>query len=206
MSYREEWVALFCAECDGFYGPPSTDLPTPPELSEYGYLGGYHLPPAGLEGRRAGDVFEAATTWSMSKMLSHSKGVCWRCAAPVNVSVQVCEDHDKTEPFCDQCTHRYAVQVSISCTNCPFSEGGLLAHLVISNTEVLSFLTSHGINPVSPPPEFYEILSTHDEQVVSVNPLEVRLRFAFDDDAISVTVGEGLSVTDTTEGRISGEG
>lgn len=205
VSYREGWVALFCTECDGFYGPPRDDFPTPPEVSEYGYLGGYFLPPAGLEGRGASDLFEAATTWSMSKMLSHSKGVCMRCSAPVDVSAHVCEDHDESDPFCEECNHRYAVQVSISCTNCLFSEGGLLAHLVISNTEVLCFLTSHGINPVSPPGELYEILSTHDEEVLSVDPLKVRLRFTINDDAITVTVGENLSVTDTTKERISDE-
>lgn len=203
VSYQEGWVALFCTACDGFYGPPGEDLPAPPEVSEYGYLGGYLLPPAGLEDRGPSDVFEAATTWSMSKILAHGNGVCLRCAAPVDVSATVCEDHDDAESFCEKCNHRYAVQVSISCTNCPFSEGGLLAHLVLSNTEVLSFLTDHGINPVSPPPELYAILSTHEETVVSVDPLEVRLGFSIDDDTITVTVGDDLSVTDTTRARPS---
>lgn len=63
---------------------------------------------------------------------------------------------------------------------------------------MLSFLTSHGINPVSPPPEFYELLATHDEEVVSVDPLDLRLTFTIDDDSITVSVGDDLSVNDVS--------
>lgn len=196
VSYREEWVALFCTECDGLYGPPTDDLPVPASVADMGYLGGYSLPPAGFQDRNPTEILETAATWEMSKILAQCWGVCMRCAGPVEPSVDVCENHDTSVSFCDDCGRRFAVHLHVSCGNCPYSEGGLLAHLVISNTDVLSFLTSHGINPISPPPAFYDMLVTHDEDVVSVDPLEVRLTFSVDEDAITVTVGPTLAVED----------
>lgn len=115
VSYREEWVSLFCTECEGFYGQPPAELPVPVELSTNGYLGGYSLSPAGLQGRSAIDVFETAATWEMSNILAQSQGVCMRCSAPLEVSTEVCAEHDDSETFCGQCGRRYAVGVDVTC-------------------------------------------------------------------------------------------
>ena len=207
VHYREDVVGLYCTECDGMYGHPDPDDPTvPDELADCGDLGGYPLPPSGLQGRTPTDAFEAAETWEMSQVLSWGSGVCPRCTAPMEREVRVCEDHDGTADRCSRCGRRYAVLVDGSCTNCPRKTTGLAAHYLLPNTEFLSFLTSNGVNPVSPMPEFYRVLIDHEEHVVSTDPLDVRLTFTVGDESITFAVDEDLSITDATRDRPSGGG
>lgn len=91
-------------------------------------------------------------------------GVCPRCSAPLEESVACCEDHDADGGVCGTCDGRYAVTVGYRCTNCIFERGGALGASLLTNTELLAFLTADG-------------------------------------DALTLTVGEDLSVVDVSEGR-----
>lgn len=204
VSYREELVHLYCTGCDGMYGPPDTDDPSVPEaLATYGSLGGYPLPPAGLRGRTVESVFETAESWTMSKALSWARAICPQCTAPMEQEIKVCESHDRTADGCPRCGHHCAVLVRCSCTNCPRKERGLLPHYLLPNTEFLSFLTSNGVNPASPMPEFYQLIIDHEEDVISAEPFEARLTFTVGDDSLTVVVEDDLSVTDITRRRKS---
>lgn len=66
-----------------------------------------------------------------------------------------------------------------------------------TNTELLAFVTDHGLNPVS---DQWEFGWDYDEVVNSVDPFEAQFTFEIGDDRLTVSIGEDLSVTDTTSG------
>jgi hypothetical protein len=65
---------------------------------------------------------------------------------------------------------------------------------------LLSFLTSHGVNPLPPTPEFYEVVANYEEEILSADSLEMRFTFTMGEDSIRLTVDDDLVVIDSTAG------
>lgn len=199
VSYREERVSLFCTECAGFYGRHENTYF--PAVDGLGHLGSHSLPPAGLRGRTARDVFTAAETWQMTQVFATAHHVCPRCAAPMEHELDICKTHDSATEACTACGRRHAVRAEISCTNCIYHTGGVLAHLCLKHTDFLAFLTSNGVNPSQPLTGFYHVLSTHEEELHSHDPLEAQLTFTINAKTLKLTIDNTLNITtlSTTE-------
>lgn len=197
VSYRSEWVATSCTECAGVYGESgAAGDAVPAGGMERGYLGGQPLPPAGVKGRTAAEVLHAADTWSSLEMLGASSGICPRCSAPIDREIRVCEEHESGVELCEACDRRHAVQVDQSCTNCPFSGDGAAVIGLAADTDVLAFQTSHGLNPITPTPEFYRVMLEYEEDLVSTDPFEARFTWTVDGDSLTLTVVDDLDVVD----------
>jgi hypothetical protein len=98
---------------------------------------------------------------------------------------------------CERCNARFAVDVTIDCSNCPRYHRGPPSVFLISKTEVASFLTDHGINPTDPsweraPPA----VVNYDEEIVGINPFEAHFTFTIEGDELRLTVDGDLSVVD----------
>lgn len=87
------------------------------------------------------------------------------------------------------------------CTNCIFSQQGAFAVALLANADLLAFLTTHGINPVTPSAPSAEIFAAtvmeYDEEILATDPFEGRFTFTIDDDTLTLTVNEDLEVVDT---------
>ncbi|WP_327053525.1 winged helix-turn-helix domain-containing protein [Halomicrococcus gelatinilyticus] len=196
LTYRQERVATYCAECGGTFGT-STRQEAENVPEEYGFLGYLRLPPAGMADRTPTEVHEAAHTWSLSERLLAATGTCPRCSATLDEWLTVCEDHQLGDGECDECTNRFAVMHSASCTNCIFDQRVACGSALLDTTELQSFLTAHDVNLVSPEYErFSSVMLNYEETVVETDPLEARLTFSVDGDALSLTVDEELTVLD----------
>lgn len=118
----------------------------------------------------------------------------------------VCEDHDVSEGVCDCCDRRYAVLFEIECSTCHYKATGIPNLCLLAETDLLAFLTDHGLNP--PVPETREdapgALANYEEEVLSLDPLRVDLTFTIDDDSITLTIDEDLSVVDVTRNKPPG--
>lgn len=122
-----------------------------------------------------------------------------RCSAPVERSVDVCADHDAAESACATCGGRYSATVRFRCTNCIYERSGAFGVGLLTNTDLLAFLTAHGIDPVVPSSQSaIGVVTDYAEQVVSVDPFEARFTFTVDEDALTLTVDDDLSVVDVT--------
>lgn len=194
VSYQQEWVAMSCTECEGIYGESGATGDVEAGSMEKGYLGGLRLPPAGIKERSPAAVLEAAGTWSAVDGLASSTGMCPRCSARLDESLRVCDNHHASDGLCEKCDYRHAVQVDRSCTNCPYHSEGAAVLGIAADTELLAFLTSHGLNPVLPTAEFYRTMLGYDEEIVSTNPVEARFTWSVDGDSITVTIDERPSV------------
>ncbi|MFB6229082.1 MAG: ArsR/SmtB family transcription factor, partial [Halobacteriales archaeon] len=195
-------VEMYCTECAGRYERRHDDGSRGDTVGE-GYLGRLPFPPAGLENRAPGEILRTAWTWGNLEILSMSSGICPRCSATVEETIHVCETHDAGDGLCDSCGGRYAAGISFACTNCVFDAGAGFAIALISHTALLSFITSHGLNPISPDSvrRINEVHADYEEEIISTDPLEARFTFHIDDDALTLTV-EGTTVTDTDCSRL----
>jgi hypothetical protein len=202
VGFHHGRVELNCTECAGLLKFAGTDGR---RFTEYGSLGFFLLPPAGVEGRSPGELLEAGWTWRHSDFLTDSSGVCSRCSAALEQSATVCEDHEETEGFCDHCGRRYAMMFDIHCPNCNYSPTSIAPGIVLSNTELLAFLTARGVNPFDPDEldRAIQAVAHYDEEVVSTDPFEARLTFTVDGDSLTLTLDDNLSVVEVTEGNAS---
>lgn len=167
-------------------------------FSEHGSLGYFLFPPAGLRGRTAAEVMEAAWAWMHADVVVQSAGLCERCSAAIEQSVAVCDDHDATAGYCDRCGRRHAVMFRSHCPNCNRRKNSIATVGLLSATELLAFLTERGLNPIDPenPGRALRALVDYDEEVRSIDPLEVDFTFTVEGDAITLTLDDDLDVVD----------
>ncbi len=192
IRYREERIVVFCTECEGIYGQRD-------DVDGYGHLGTLFLPPAGLKDRTPAEGLQAAYVRGEVTAMASACGVCPRCSGVLEEAVSVCDDHDATDGICRTCDERYAVGVHFECTNCIYDRGGAFGVKLLANTELLAFLTAHGINPVSPSSQSaIGSMMEYEEEVVSETPFAARFTFTADGDSLTLAVDDELSVVDAT--------
>lgn len=205
VGFQQERVEMYCTEC------PGTVRNTESEgryFTEYGILSKFSLPPAGTHGQTPQEVLATAWTWGHLDVLADSTGVCSRCSASIDYSVTVCENHDTAEGYCGRCGRRYAVQFDIHCRNCHYDAKGIAVARLLATTELLAFLTTHGINPVAPEAldRALATMGNYEEEILSIDPFEARFTFTVDGDAITLTIADDLSVADVTRHDASESG
>lgn len=66
---------------------------------------------------------------------------------------------------------------------------------VVAATEVIDFISDHGINPISDP---WDWGWEYDEEIVSLDPLRATFTFSIDDETLEVTVDQDLTVIDSS--------
>jgi hypothetical protein len=204
VSYQQERVEMYCTECPGV--GRGQDESGEQFDTEVGTLGHISLPPAGVQGRTPTEIKDAAGVWSNLELLGTSAGVCSRCSGRIEQSVTVCEDHDASEGVCDHCDRRYAVLFEVECAACYYNASGIAIICLLAETELWSFLTDYGMNPLVPETRKRApgMLANYEEDIRSLDPLRVDLTFTIDDDALTLTIDEDVSVVDATRDRGSG--
>ena len=202
VDYEQERVDMYCTKCSGIFGSVAT-IPQLSAPGEFGSLGHMSLPPAGLQGRTAADILEAAWAWSYLEFIARGSGICPRCSARIEQSVTICENHDDTDDACDSCSRNYAVHFHTSCTNCINDWSGIVPGLLLGNTEFQAFLTGHGINLTTPEAmdRAMRTFGNYDEEIISTDPFEARFTFTVDEDSLTLTVDDDLTVVDSTSHR-----
>jgi len=196
IQWRGSSIELFCTGCGGIW-ERSYGRTGGPEQADAGYLGRLPFPPAGLENREPIDALQAAYTWANLEFMSLSAGICPRCSATLDLSLNVCADHDASDGLCDACETAYAVRAVYDCTNCIFATGSGAFLGLLANTELLSFFTDHDINPVDPDSirRVDAAKMRYDETIHSTSPFDATLTFSVGGDSLSLRVDGNLDVT-----------
>jgi hypothetical protein len=207
VSFRTDRLVKYCTECAGKSGRP-TDESGRFVPAEDGYLGALPLPSAGVRERSVQEVFEAAWTWTNVEFLAEANGMCSRCSAPLEESVDVCESHDPGDGLCDRCDSRHAVEFRAACTNCINDLRGPFVLALVADPHLLSFLIDHGLDPIAPSREgigeIDRIHMNYTEEVRSVDPFDARFTFTANGETLTLTVDDDLSVVDATRRTTSG--
>lgn len=190
VAYHDELAVLYCLECEGRGTVP--ELPKDWPISTEGIVGHVSVPPAGVYERSVAEIVEAAGIWTVTDIQAHTRGVCPRCAAPVDRSVRVCAEHELEGKFCQECESQFAVYVDAACENCTFESTAPYPTHALGEVPLIDFMTDHGVDPFVS--EAFH-LTACEETLIRTRPLKAEYTFRLNGDAITLTIDEELTVT-----------
>lgn len=195
ISYREARLVIRCTECDGTFAGSETDAPFLEE-HPHGTIAILPLPPAGLARRTPRATLDATIVWTFTEFLALASGVCPRCSGPIDWPLRVCEDHDTEEGCCDRCNTRHAVKIDYDCPTCSHEEANVPVgfNLFLTAPELVSFFSSRGLIPAVPRWETMAPMFDYRDEVIAVDPLEVRLTYTLEGDRLEMTIDDELNV------------
>lgn len=197
MRYHQWNIVLYCTDYGGTRGGSSPIVEAWADPAD-DVLGHMALPPAGVYDRTPTELLAAAEVWTVTEALSWARGVCPRCSAQIDATVHVCEDHKLTDGRCEACDQRFSVTLHVRCTNC-ITEGEVaFGTYLLGAPDLMAFMIDHGIDPLRP--DGFHV-SALDETILSTDPFEGRFTFTADDDTLTLTVDDDLSVVDITRGQ-----
>lgn len=194
LSYTEETLYLTCTACKGFI----TDDEFP-----RGTLAVWHLDPAGVNDRSPPELFVASAIAENNRVRMMLAGVCPDCSGTVSRSVTICTEHAPAEgKVCPDCGTRDSVRVRYVCTVCKNWNAGPVQVTVHDHPVVIAFYYDHGIDlayDIDDVEGFYDVweyLWGQDHELVSTDPVEIRVTIPCEDEELHLTLDEELTVVD----------
>jgi hypothetical protein len=196
VTYERSYVYRVCTECDG-----DTD---PKDEHPRGVLSGWTFEPTGLSDRTAEEVYAASTVKTFSRIALRFEGICPDCSGRVEWSFDVCGDHDpSSNGLCPECGRKRAVVAREACTVCKSAGVGSPGIKTLFHPAVVAFYYDHGIEVgFSGDTDYADVVRTLDlaegleEEVVSTDPLRVRVTFSHDGDELHLLLDEDMSVVE----------
>lgn len=198
VMYEDGWLYHVCTECDGGFGHWS-DTPE-------GMLFGEPFPATALKNRTPEELFAAGMFRLHQISQMKAGGLCPRCSGVVESLLDVCEDHETPdgEP-CPSCGSHRQFLVRWVCTVCKYRGSSSPAGVARFHPAVIGFFHDHGIDAGVTSEDFEDaklMLSTlrgHDQELISTDPIRIRVTIRHDDAEISLTLDEDLDVIDIQE-------
>jgi hypothetical protein len=200
LTYDGGRVYHVCTECGGHF--QSEEYPE-------GTLWGKSFPPAGVAHRSPEELFATLTflDWPISARLTGK--VCPRCSGVLEQSLAVCHGHDPPEDGpCPDCGYSEPIRAHWVCAVCKHHATGSVSGVVQNHPAVVSFLYDHDVDfgyPYSTN-DFETILEnepikqaiSYEQDLVSTDPIRVRVTVAYDGDNLVLTLDDDLAVLDAT--------
>jgi len=196
ITYERNYVYRVCTECEGDVDPGS-DHPQ-------GSLSGWTFEPTGLSGRTAEEVYAASTVKTFARIGLRFEGICPDCSGTVEWSFEVCADHDPpSDGPCSECGRQRAVVAREACTVCKSAGVGSPAIKTLLHPAVVSFYYDHGIEVgFTGNTDYADVVRTlqlveeFEEEVVSTDPIRVRVTVSHEDDELNLLLDEQLNVVE----------
>lgn len=179
------WVDSYCLDCVGVY--PVKDE------EEAGRLVRARLPPAGLRNRTPEEAFRVAMVLSRLDMLAYANGICPRCSARVEYTLDVCHAHEDDTDLCETCDRVWGVMVDTDCSNCIFGIRTSIGNILGGKEETLRFWLEHEWNPVDPSVDTDSTWAL-DEEILSIDPFAGRFTWYLKGDSLVLEVDSDLQI------------
>ncbi|MDX1745306.1 MAG: hypothetical protein R3324_05155, partial [Halobacteriales archaeon] len=191
-SYFEGWRYLECTNCDA----RCVDTFPPGVISKS------EFPPSGLRNRTPNEINRADRIWGTHRRASVMDGVCPDCAGDMPVtSIEVCSDHDPDwdeYQFCEACSSIFWMLVSHVCEGCKYRWRMPTLFYPSRQPAVIAFYYEHGIEFDLAAYEQRAHLLDFEEEVLSEDPLRIRISIPLGDEALRLTYDERMDVVDVT--------
>ena len=188
FSYRDGWRYVECTDCEVRCVPSF-----PP-----GVISMTEFPPSGLRDRTPNEIGEADWIWSAHRRASVMDGVCPECAGEMPVtSVYVCNEHEPDwdeYQFCDHCESIFWILVSHVCEQCEYRWTMPISNYLTMEPAVTAFFYEHGIEFDFASAEQFSYLLDVEKELLSEDPLRIRMMIALEGDELSLTYDEELEV------------
>lgn len=135
------------------------------------------------------------------------EGICPDCSGPVDWSFDICREHDShPDGNCPNCGRDEAVLARESCRICKSSGQGSPSIKVLFHPVVVSFFYDRGIEiGFTGDTDYTDVVRTmnlvkeFDEEVVSTDPLRVRVTVTHDSDELRLLLDEDMRVIESSE-------
>lgn len=198
ITYENARVYQVCTDCEG-WGPAGEEEPP-------GALFAWTFEPTGLSNRTAEEVFAASTIKTFTRIALRFEGICPECSGPVEWSFDICEDHDpSSDEKCPSCGREQAVLAREICTVCKSFGWGSPSMKVVFHPAVIAFYYARGIEVgFTGDTGFADVRRTlnlveeAEEEVVSAEPLRVRITYSHEGDTLHLLLDEGMNVIDVS--------
>lgn len=190
ISYYQGHVWLHCTECGG-RGKDSDSWLGRFHDPDHHIFGNMSIPPAGLQDRTPEELLEAAEIYSVKETHASVRGVCPNCGARVELSVEVCENHDSEGGQCETCGRDNNAMLRHNCTNCNMGGTAGFAFYLMRSIDLLRFMADQGMDPIAPD-AFH--LTAFEETIISTHPFEAQYTYVADSNSITLAVDENLSI------------
>jgi hypothetical protein len=186
--YDVQWLRYSCTECEGLFGDAAPE----------GAILHASLPPAGLSEWASKDALSTGLFRCMLDLTYLARGVCRECAASVETTVSVCEDHDPDENgSCGSCGTPFAVWVDSRCGTCRFAKRLPIEIFVMGLTPTIGFLYQQGLDVLSPSlDELVEVLRTQVETSIEQDPRRVIVTVRDGSEKLVLTLDERMNLLD----------
>lgn len=191
--YDDETFTACCTDCPGLV-----------ESDEYpaGTFMQYNIPPGGVINRDPDEVLDVAHILYDAKLTAMLEGVCPECAAAVEFNIEICPDHTlPADGLCETCGSRPKIWINPVCENCRYGRLFLSWFAVVTNPAVIAFYHEQNV-PWDRVPfskltwENTPYVADIEEEIVSEEPLEIRVTIPAEYDVIQITIDEHLNVID----------
>lgn len=197
VSFRDKRLYQFCTECDGYY-----DLGEEHPSGLLGMWGSMSAP--AIRKREPRDIHDSARIRIHHHFAQASAGICSNCSGPVEGRLTVCADHNPASgETCSECGRSYEVAAFGVCRVCKSAPGGAISHYALRHPSVVAFYWKHGIELGHDREETSRlaahVLEDADEELLSRDPLRVRVVFHHDDDEVQLTYDEEMNVVEVNE-------
>jgi len=189
IAYADELMTATCTVCEGALRWNGA--------SGFLFLG--LVPPAVIEGRPVEEAFRATITHTFHEFAALHDDVCPHCSSSVETTLNVCTDHDPgAKTLCTSCDRSHMAEVWMVCSTCKRSTFPPVTVVVLDNPDVTAFYHEHGIKHRFATWEAFVRSFDVGEELVSEDPLRMRLTIPAGNDELELTLDENLNVLDVT--------
>jgi hypothetical protein len=190
VAYTDELLTAACTACEGALR----------WNGESGFLFLGLVPPAGIEQRPIDEAFRTTVTHTFHEIAALTDDVCPHCAGSVEVTFDVCPNHDSgTRSLCTACDRSHMAEVWLVCKTCKRSTFPPVSGVVLDHPSVTTFYYRHGIEYRFA--SWETVVRSFDvrEELLSEDPLEMRFTIPVGDDTLRITLDDGLNVIDVSQ-------
>jgi len=189
MAYDGEVISVRCTDCDGVVEGAFPE-------GTYMYYG---FPPAGLAGRSREEAVDAAHVLYDSKIAPMMKGVCPECAGQVDLSFDVCADHDPDEAgLCPTCGTRFEAWSVYECRHCKYSRRSAVWFAALNHPAVVAFYHDHGLEETIPFRKLTDdnaaLVRDVEVDVLATDAHRFRVTIPVADERLAVVLDDALDV------------
>lgn len=195
VTYQNGRMYHVCTECEGGLSL-GDEHPS-------GVLSAWPTTPAARHGRTPAAVFEATFTDLWHDFHALTGSICPECAGKVDVSADLCDDHQpgEEEP-CPECGRAAPAVARFECTVCKNinqSDFDTFAHF---HPVVVGLAWKHGVDlgygtwDTSTLDWLQHLWDDVEEEVVSSEPPRIRVTFDYEQDEVQILFDDQLNVVD----------
>lgn len=196
LVYRDQILIMRCTNCAGCLGD-EYGLPD-------GTIAARPFEPAGLLNRSPEAVYHAAFTPGILGWQAACEGICSTCSGSVEATIHICADH-AGDGICGECGRVPEMMAHFICPICKSAYGAPPYKLVAHHPAVIGFYYDRGVmfqydvRDSNSLRRRENLVATHDQTLISRDPLRVRVSIAYEGDELQLVVDETMDVVDVTE-------